>query len=367
MSINEIIIYIMVIFMVIGAVDKCIGGKLGLSEKFEEGIMAMGALALSMAGIMVVAPILADVLKPIVVPLYGMVGADPSIFATTFIANDMGGAPLALSLAQDPIVGNFAAYVLGSMMGPTIVFTIPVALGIIEKEDRPLLAKGILYGLVTVPIGCLVGGILVPGLPFVTLLVNLIPIVIVAGLIFLGLVLIPDGMIKGFEIFGQIIVFLATMGLAFGAAQLLTQNEWLLSLYPNGADLLMEAFGVVGSIAVTLAGAFGLVAVFTKLANKPLSAVGKSLGMNEVGAAGLVASLANNIAMFQMLKDMDQRGKIINVAFAVSASFVIGDHLGFTAGQNPNMIAPMMVGKIVGGITAVILAFVLTKKEGSKN
>lgn len=363
MSINEIIIYIMVFFMIVGAIDKCIGGKLGLSDKFEEGIMAMGALALSMAGIMVVAPLLADLLKPVIVPLYGMVGADPSIFATTFIANDMGGAPLALSLAEDPAVGNFAAYVLGAMMGPTIVFTIPVALGIIEKDDRPLLARGILYGLVTVPIGCFVGGLLVPDLPFATLLVNLIPIVIVAGLIFLGLMLIPNGMIKGFEVFGQIIVVIATLGLAFGAAQLLTGNEWLVSLYPTGAEALMEAFGVVGSIAVTLAGAFGLVAVFTKVANKPLSAIGKSLGMNEVGAAGLVASLANNIAMFQMLKDMDKRGKIINVAFAVSASFVIGDHLGFTAGQNPDMIFPMMIGKIVGGVTAVLLAFILTKKD----
>ncbi|MCK4026087.1 ethanolamine utilization protein EutH [Streptococcus iners] len=363
MSINEIIIYIMVLFMLVGAVDKCIGGKLGLSEKFEEGIMAMGALALSMAGIMVVAPLLADILKPIIVPLYGMVGADPSIFATTFIANDMGGAPLALSLADDPVVGNFAAYVLGSMMGPTIVFTIPVALGIIEKDDRPLLARGILYGLVTVPVGCLVGGFLVPGLSAGTLMINLIPIVIVSALIFVGLLLAPNGMIKGFEIFGHIIVVIATLGLAFGAAQLLTGNEWLNSLYPSGAETLMEAFGVVGSIAVTLAGAFGLVAIFTKVANKPLSAIGKSLGMNEVGAAGLVASLANNIAMFQMMKDMDKRGKIINVAFAVSASFVIGDHLGFTAGQNPDMILPMMVGKLVGGVTAVLLAFVLTKKE----
>ena len=347
MSINEIIIYIMVLFMLIGAVDKCIGGKLGLSEKFEEGIMAMGALALSMAGIMVIAPLLADVLKPIVVPLYGLVGADPSIFATTFIANDMGGAPLALSLAQDPAVGNFAAFVLGSMMGPTIVFTIPVALGIIEKDDRPFLARGILYGLVTVPIGCLLGGFFVPGLPFGTLIVNLIPIIIVSALIFVGLLLAPNAMIKGFEVFGQIIVILATLGLAFGAAQLLTGNEWLISIYPKGAETLKEAFEVV----------------FTKVANKPLSAIGKSLGMNEVGAAGLVASLANNIAMFQMMKDMDKRGKIINVAFAVSASFVIGDHLGFTAGQKPEMIVPMMIGKFVGGITAVLLAFFLTKKE----
>lgn len=58
--------------------------------------------------------------------------------------------------------------------------------------------------------------------------------------------------------------------------------------------------------------------------------LGKVLGMNEVAAAGMVATLANNIPMFQMLKDMDNRGKIINIAFAVSASFVLGDHLGFT-------------------------------------
>ena len=57
--------------------------------------------------------------------------------------------------------------------------------------------------------------------------------------------------------------------------------------------------------------------------------LGKVLGMNEVAAAGMVATLANNIPMFQMLKDMDNRGKIINIAFAVSASFVLGDHLGF--------------------------------------
>ena len=202
-----------------------------------------------------------------------------------------------------------------------------------------------------------------PGLPFGTLVVNLIPIIIVSALIFIGLLLAPNAMIKGFEVFGQIIVILATLGLAFGAAQLLTGNEWLISIYPKGAETLKEAFEVVGTIAVTLAGAFGLVAVFTKVANKPLSAIGKSLGMNEVGAAGLVASLANNIAMFQMMKDMDKRGKIINVAFAVSASFVIGDHLGFTAGQKPEMIVPMMIGKFVGGITAVLLAFFLTKKE----
>ncbi len=43
MGINEIVIYIMVIFMVVGAIDKIFKNKLGLGDKFDEGIMAMGA------------------------------------------------------------------------------------------------------------------------------------------------------------------------------------------------------------------------------------------------------------------------------------------------------------------------------------
>jgi len=84
--------------------------------------------------------------------------------------------------------------------------------------------------------------------------------------------------------------------------------------------------------------------------------------MNETAAAGFIATLANNIAMFQMMKDMDKRGKIINVAFAVSASFVLGDHLGFTAGVQPGMIVPMIVAKLVGGITAIFVAMFVANK-----
>ncbi len=127
MSINEIIVYIMVGFMVLGAIDKIIGNKFGLGEQFEEGIMAMGSLALAMVGVVSLAPVLANILEPVVVPLYSALGADPSMFATTLLANDMGGYPLAMQLAQSQEAGLFAGLILGAMMGPTIVFTIPVA------------------------------------------------------------------------------------------------------------------------------------------------------------------------------------------------------------------------------------------------
>ena len=64
-----------------------------------------------------------------------------------------------------------------------------------------------------------------------------------------------------------------------------------------------------------------------------------------------------------MVKDMNQRGKVVNIAFAVSAAFVFGDHLGYTAGFAPQMLGAMIVGKLVGGVSAVAVALWLTQKE----
>ncbi|GAA0116946.1 ethanolamine utilization protein EutH [Clostridium senegalense] len=360
MSINEIIVYIMMVFLVIGAVDKLLGNKFGYGEQFEEGIMAMGSLALAMVGAICLAPVLATLLKPIVVPVYKALGADPSMFATTLLACDMGGYQLATQLAEIQQIGPFAGLILGSMMGPTIVFTIPVALGIIKKEDQQYLAKGVLAGIITVPIGTFIGGVLA-GISPLLVLKNLTPIIIVAALIAIGLKLIPNGMIKGFTYFGMFITVVITVGLV---AAILEKTTGLV-LIPGMAPI-EEGISVVGDIVVILAGAYPLVHFITKVFKKPLMKIGSLLKMNDVAAAGMIASLANSIPMFGMMKDMDERGKIINVAFAVSAAFVFGDHLGFAAGVNPDLIAPMIVGKLVGGVTAVIVAVMMTKNIVAK-
>ena len=347
----------MVLFMALGAVDRIIGNRFGLGEKFEEGIIAMGSLALSMIGIICLAPVLAGLLRPVVVPLYSFLGADPAMFAGTILANDMGGAPLAKELALTPEAGQFGGLIVGSMLGPTVVFTIPVALGIIRPEDHEFLARGVLAGVITIPIGGLVGGI-AAGFPLMMVLKNLIPIVLIAVLIALGLAFIPNGMVKGFQVFGRFVIIVITVGLAAAIVEALTG----ITLIP-GMNPIEEGYATVGGIAIVLAGAFPLVFVITKVFRKPLMGLGHLLGMNDIAAAGLVATLANNIPMFQMMGDMDRRGKTINVAFAVSAAFVFGDHLGFTAGFDAAMIFPMIVGKLVGGVTAVAAAMLLTRKE----
>jgi len=356
-TVNDIILYLMTIFMLLGALDRIFGGKFGLGQEFENGIMAIGSLALSMLGIISLAPVLAGLLRPVVVPVFGFLGADPGMFPGSILACDMGGAALSMELADSTEAGLFGGVIVGSMLGATIVFTIPVALGIIPAEDRTCLAKGVLAGIVTIPIGAFVGG-LVAGFAPGMVLRNLIPIVIFALLLAFGLWKAERVMIKGFIWFGRFIVAVITVGLAAAIVEALTGIIVIPGLAP-----LSEGYATVGGIAIILAGAFPLVYVITKLFRKPLMKMGKLLGMNDVAAAGMVASLANSIPMFGMMKDMDHRGKVLNVAFAVSAAFVFGDHLGFTAGFAPQMLLPVIVAKLVGGISAVGAAILLTRRD----
>lgn len=355
MSFHEVLIDMMAVFALLGGLDRILGGRFGLGSRFEEGILSMGSLALAMVGIVSLAPVLAGILKPIVVPVYRLLGADPAMFAGTLLACDMGGGPLARQLTADPQAADLGGVITGSMLGATVVFTIPVAMGILEERDRPAMAKGILCGMVAIPFGILAGG-LTAGYAFSMVLRNLVPIVLMALLIALGLWRAEKAMVAAFTAFGKIVVAVVTVGLSGAIIQALTGFAVIPGLAP-----ISEGFETVGTIAIVLAGAFPLVYVLTQVLNKPLMALGKLLGINEPASAGLIASLANSIATFGMVKDMDDRGKVVNIAFAVPAAFVFGDHLGFTAGFAPELLPAMIVGKLVGGVFAVGVALLLTR------
>lgn len=405
-TLNQIILYIMMAFMVIGALDRILQqfggsepvlGKVGLGKigksiggagnQFEEGFNAMGALALAMVGIIAIAPVLAKILSPIIVPIYTTLGADPAMFATTLLANDMGGYFLAKEMATgaDGVINYsawmYAGLILGAMMGPTIVFSIPVAVGIIDFEDRPYLAAGVLAGIVTIPLGCIAGGfaamastVTVPGtdiaidfnLPLIFM--NLIPVIIVSALIAAGLWIIPQRMINGFSIFAKFLVAFITVGLMSAVLERTLGISIIPGMDPifmsegdvPGID--MRAIEVIGSIAIILLGAYPMVLLLTRWFEKPLLKMGGVLKINTTAATGLIATLANNIPMFQVMKDMDSRGKILCSAFAVSAAFTFGDHLGFTAANKPDMIMAVIIGKLVGGATAVAFAMLLADR-----
>lgn len=361
MSINNIIMYIMIFFTFVGGVDRIFGNKFGYGKKFEEGILAMGPLAMAMLGIISLSPLISNFLKPIIAPLYQFIGADPAMFAGTILANDMGGYSLGTELALTREAGLLSGLILSATLGATLSFSIPVALGLVEKEDEKYLSDGILAGLLTIPFGCFVGGI-VAGFNIKLLLINLFPIFIFTILISFGLSKYPKKIAKGFSIFGKFMMIVITIGFCFQVLETLTGIIIIPGMYPA-----TEAIKIVCRIGMVLSGAFPFVFFITTTFKKPLIKIGGSFGMNENSMSGFIACLAHNIPMFMIVKDMDPKGKVLNIAFSVSGAFVLGSHLGFTAGIDKSMVFPVITAKIVGGISAMIVANYFYNKNLKNN
>ncbi len=358
MDISKGIVAIILLFMVVGVIDRVLfHNRFGYGAKLEEGIMAMGPLAFAMLGIMCFAPVLGKVLTPLVRPFYQAIGADPAMLAGSLFAMDMGGYPLAAAMTEDVQIRQLSGIYISTMMGATITFSIPVSLGIIEEKDKPYLAQGVLAGFIAIPFGTLVSG-LAAGMGPVFIVKNLIPSILLSVILGIGLWKAPKKVMSAFCIFadGVNAVIIICLGIA------IIQELGRIVLIP-GMDPIGPQIQAVGTIALTLAGAYPLVHFISTVFAKPLASFGKMIGINEQAAAGMVACLANNIPMFAMIKDMDPRGKVIAMAFSVCATFALGDHLGYVSSVDPAYAAPMIAGKLCGGVLAVCIAMFMIRKD----
>lgn len=354
---------VILIFSMLGALDRIFGNKFGLGTEFERGFQLFGAMALSMIGMIIIAPALAIWLKPVFEGFYQIFHIDPSVIPASLFANDMGGASLATEIAKDSKVGIYNAYVVSSMMGCVISFTIPFGASVVAPEKHKDMFFGFLCGIVTIPIGCFVAGFMC-GLGFLQIIINLLPLIIISTLITVGIIFAPNMCVKILCGFGTFMKAIITIGLALGIFTVLTGK----TLVPS-FDTLDAGAKVCVNAAITLSGAFPFVYVVGKILKKPATAFGKKIGINSTSTLALITNLVSNSTTFGMMRDMDKKGVVLNSAFAVSAAFVFGSHLGFTMGLEPSAVAPMIVGKLVAGVASVVLAMLLYKgdKEDKKD
>ena len=251
--------------------------------------------------------------------------------------------------------------ITSSMLGATVVFTIPVGLGIVKREDRTYFARGILTGLTTIPVGVIAGGV-AAGLDLRMIIMNTIPVAFISLVIIIGMWRSEYIMTAVFVWFGRAVIAVSIFGLLTGMLDYMLDVELIHDTQP-----LPEVFVIVGNVALMLAGAFPMVSVITKICRRPLQKFGKCLGINEVSSAGMLVSLANSIPMLSTVSDMDRRGKIMNVAFSVSAAYVFGDHLGFVAGYMPDVMVPVIIAKLTAGVTAAAAAYYFNSPARLKN
>lgn len=346
---NQFMMVLMAAGVVLGGMDRIFGNRLGYGEKFEEGFKLLGPTALSMAGMICLAPVLADVLGRVIVPFYRTVGVDPAMFGS-MLAIDMGGYQLAEKLAVDARVGSYAGIVVSAVFGCTLVFTIPVGVGMIEKQDRQFFAKGIMLGLAAMPVGLLAGGLL-SGLSVAECLHQNIPVFAAAFLLLLGLWKIPDRMVRGFCVLAQGIRVLITIGLVLAAVEFLCGWNPVPGMAP-----LAEAMEVVASIGIVMLGSLPLTELLRRVLGKPFTALGKKLGMRSESLTGMLLGLVSPMPVFSLYREMDEKGKVAVGAFLVSGASLLAAHMGFTLSTEPEMLPALMGGKICGALAAAALA-----------
>lgn len=350
----EVLQWIFAVFAVLGAFDRIIGNRLKIGEEFEKGIVASGTLSLAMVGMICIAPSIAKLLEPVFAPVSSFTGIDMS-FIGSFIANDMGGAAISQALAGDETLGGYNGLVVASMLGATVCFTVPVALKMIKKEYHKEVLSGILCGIATMPVGCIVSGLML-GIGFGNLMLNLLPVLVVSVITCIGLAVKPDLCRKIFGFIGSVVVAVITVGLAAGIFSHLTGKTLIPHMSP-----IKDAFAIVADVAIILAGVFPLIKVISKIFSRIFAAAGRKIGIDETSVLGLISSLANSIPTIEMADKMNAKGRMMNMAFAVSASFVFGDHLAFTMSFDSRFLWAVIAGKLVSGVCAVIVSALMFK------
>lgn len=348
---------VILIFSLIGAIDYIIGNKIGIGKEFEKAFSLFCPMALSMLGMIVIAPAVGVWLMPFFEGFYNIFGVDPSILPASLFANDMGGMTLAQTISKNTAIGNYNAFVVSSMMGCVISFTIPFSLGLVKQEQHKELFFGLLCGIATIPIGCVVAG-LICKLKAITIIIDLLPLIIFSVVILAALILVPKICIKCFTVFGIFMKTVAIIGLACAIFTFLTKKE----ISPH-FDTLENAAFICVNACVTLSGALPLMSIVAKLLNKPLNKLGSKIGINGVSALALLGNLVTNASTFGVMDKMDKKGTVVNSAFAVSAAFVFGSHLAFTLAFDSSYVTPMIIGKLVSGICAIILALLVYKER----
>lgn len=326
------------------------------AASLERGICCCGKLIIAMTGFMTLAPVLGEVLAPLVTPLFAAVGADPSALAGMLLQTTPAGAVLAAEMALEPGGRGVQRLLRCLHAGRNRHVHHSHDHAQCGRRRRSAAVYGILIGLLTVPVGCMIGGASGPATRRV-LVRNLIPASALSLVLAVLLGFFSRQLLRPFQLFGKCLVGVSLAGLLLTAAGVLLPVE-----LPERLTPFSQIIPVIGSIALTLGGVFPLLRVVSMLIRKPLGRAARFLGIGQQDITGLLVSAVNIFPTFDMLSDMSHRGILLNTAFMVGASCVLGDHFAFTAQMRPSLVGPVIAAKAISGLLAVAVGAALAPR-----
>lgn len=351
----------LLIFAIIGFVDKIAGNPLGVGRDFDRGLSFMGTTAVSIAGIYCAGISLARHYSGNASQVSQGFSPDPSLIIGCLLAPDQGAAPIAFALSGNQTLGYFSGIVVASCMGQLISFQLPVLLSVLEKEDKSFIMKGFLYGLMTIPAGLFVGGIVLM-LEWKELFVNI-------GLITGVCVLFGVAFFKAGPLLEKLL--LAFGGIIRAGSQFLFCVIVGELFFPERGmldkGLIYESLALVVKMTLIICGGMVFSTLCLRYLRSPLIWAAKKMDINEASVMGLVLNCINSLAMLPLICEMDERGKQINGAFAVSGAYLLGGQMAFVAAiGDEGAFYAYFLSKLAAGTLAVLLVAAVSKSGKQK-
>lgn len=382
--IGTIITYVIMACCVIGGVSYVINDQSELGIAFNDGLHAMANMFIPICGLMASVPFLKVFISNVFGPVFGIFGGDPVVAAAIIMPPDCGSFALATEIGQTPDLFPMII-AIGFMCASTIAFNVPIGLSMLEKADHKYLALGTMSGFLSVPFGVFITSVIVmlthPAirttftsvgepdhvalLTMGMILRNMIPLVVICVLLALGLKFFPNGMVKGFMVFGKLMTGSLTLVVVACILQHYTGifttvfGGWGFDPILADAENTFRAVELLGTIAMMLTGAFPMVTLIRRYLSKPLESLGRLAGLESAGSVGLVACLPNGLAMFPFVKEMRPKDKVVALAFLACGGYCLGDFIAFNVNFQPNLLIPVFVGQISGGIIGILFAKLL--------
>lgn len=356
----NIFVGIMLFFSALGLLDEILGGKLGFMPDFEKGLTTMGGLALSTVGFYSIGVTYVQTHAEQIAAAAERMPFDPSLAVGCLLAPDMGALGIAQRLAATSTLAIFTGAMVSGGLGQTLGYQLPVFLAAVRKDEIPELMRGFIFGLIMLPSGLLVGGLLL-GLAPVTLFFNMLPVLILCVILIGAFLLFPGCTMRCLIAVGNLIRIASFV--LFGIAVF---GVFVPEYAVVDSSLVSEMLYMVLRMVVVACGGLVLSHIALDRLKKPIEAVGRFLGVNSESVVGLVLSCTQSLAMLPLFSKMDRRGKIINAAFSVTGAYVVGGQMAFVSSLVPSdALSVYMLSKIIGGVLAVALAILCDRKGES--
>lgn len=389
--IGEIIIYVIMICAVIGCLGAIRDEQNSIGREFMTAFSQLGTIFIPFAGMLAAMPYIEKAVLWLFGSIFHMLGADVAIAGALIVAPDMGGYQLTRELSLTTEAWMMAIFV-SYCTGPIISYSIPIGFSVISKKDRKYFGLGVMAGILGIPFAVLTMTLLLKWtetpvrdvisntcasnttltFSYSQIAINMLPIVLFCIVLALCLRFFMQTMLRGFLRFGRFLEIAIKLILVASIVEYFTGffshlfPSWAFSPIIADAKDQFRALENAGYLVLMLSGAYPMIYLIDKYFGSALNRLGQRCGFSEMGSVGLFATLAEQLAMFGLVKRMRAEDKVKVIAFSTCGSWLLGAHISVTANFQPNLLAIILIGKLVGAIVAVLFALWLAVPMAKK-